>query len=495
MNNRKNIYSALLNQIILIAYGLIVPRLIICTFGSEINGLVSSITQFLSFIILLEGGLGAVVLAELYKPIEDHNVNRIKGILAACQRFFNRLSIWFIVYTIIIAIVFSVKMQGQHTWVYTSVLVFIISIITLAQYLFSITNRLFLQAEQKIYIVNNVISVSLVVNIILAIISIRVYPNIHLLKVASSISFFIQPIVFQHFIKPEYKEYRRNMTDTIELKNRWSGFGQNLAHFVNMNTDVVLITVFSTLANVSVYTVYCLAINALRMIVASIGNSYQSSLGKYIVQGNDAATKDNFLTFCNGIWALSTILYCTCLIMINPFVQLYVGKVGDADYFQPIFAAIIILANYVYCIREPYRLLILSAGKFKETNNGAVIEAILNIGISVVLIFRFGLIGVAIGTLVAMLYRMIYFIMFLRNNIIRLEIKEIIKPYLKLAAILAINYIVYFKFKIDIQSIGFFIIYGVLTLMFESAFTALFYLGPGYSIKLIKSACKKIMKK
>ena len=41
-------------------------------FGSEINGLVSSITQFLSFISLLEGGLGAVVLAELYLPIETY---------------------------------------------------------------------------------------------------------------------------------------------------------------------------------------------------------------------------------------------------------------------------------------------------------------------------------------------------------------------------------------------------------------------------------------
>lgn len=491
MNDKKNISSALLNQIVLLVYGLIVPRLIIGTFGSETNGLVSSITQFLSFITLLEGGLGAVVLAELYKPIEDNDTDRINGILAACQRFFNHLAIWFIAYTVVLAIIFSVKMSAQHSWMYTSSLVFILSIITLAQYLFSITNKLFLQAEQKIYIVNNVISISLIANILLAIISIKVFPNIHILKIASSISFFIQPIVFQRFIKPEYKGYRKVKGNAVELKNRWSGFAQNLAHFVNMNTDVALITVFSTLTNVSIYSVYCLAINALRTVVSNIGNSYQSSLGKYIAQGNENATKELFFSFCNGMWTISTIFYCTCLILINPFIKLYVGNIGDADYYQPIFAAVIIFANYIYCIREPYRLLILSAGKFKETNNGAVIEALLNIGISIVLVSRYGLIGVAVGTLIAMLYRMIYFIVFLRNNIIKLSFKEIVKPYLKLTSILLINYLVYFVYKIEISSFGLFVVYGALLFLAESVLVGLLFLGPLKCIRMAKYFFKK----
>ena len=60
MNNRKNFVSALLAQFVHIIYGLVVPRIILGSFGSNVNGLVSSINQFLSFITLLEGGLGAV---------------------------------------------------------------------------------------------------------------------------------------------------------------------------------------------------------------------------------------------------------------------------------------------------------------------------------------------------------------------------------------------------------------------------------------------------
>lgn len=93
MNKRKNLLSALLYQITHLIYGLVVPRLILGSFGSELNGMVSSITQFLSFISLLEGGLGAVVLAELYTPIEENDDNRIKGILYSCQSFLDRKSV------------------------------------------------------------------------------------------------------------------------------------------------------------------------------------------------------------------------------------------------------------------------------------------------------------------------------------------------------------------------------------------------------------------
>jgi O-antigen/teichoic acid export membrane protein len=486
MHNRKNIISALVNQIVLIAYGLIVPRIIIGTFGSGVNGLVSSITQFLSFISLLEGGLGAVVLAELYKPIEEKNTEKIKGILLSCQRFFDKLSLCFIIYTIVIAITFSFKMKQEYSWIFTSTLVAILSIITLAQYLFSITIKLYLQADQKIYIVNNVISISLIVNIMLAIISVRIYPEIHLLKIASSVSFFIQPIVFRLYIKPELRATRKQTVEVVQLKNRWSGFAQNLAHFVNMNTDVALITVFSSLVNVSIYTVYCLAINALRSIISNICNSYQSALGKYIVQGNKESLRTHFNEFCKGVWSISTIVYCTCLLLINPFVKIYIGANSDANYYQPLFAALITFASYIYCIREPYRLLILSAGKFKETNNGAIIEAVLNLVVSALLISKFGLAGVAIGTVVALLYRMIYFIVYLKNDIISLESKELIAPFFRLGILFLINYIIYWIVELNISGIVGFLIYGIIIVVIESILTGLVFLGPSQSIKLIQ---------
>lgn len=203
------------------------------------------------------------------------------------------------------------------------------------------------------------------------------------------------------------------------LKDRWSGFSQNLAHFINMNTDVVVLTLFSTLDIVSVYNVYMLAISALRGIITSIGNSYQSALGKYIAEKNKEKLNANFAKFEKVFWFLGTVSFSTCILLINPFVSLYTTGINDANYFQPGFATIIVIANMLYVLREPYRLLILAAGKFRETNFGAIIEAVLNLSISTLLVWKYGLIGVAIGTLIATIYRMLYFVRYLSWNVLK----------------------------------------------------------------------------
>ena len=73
----KNIISSLSQQIAVIICGLILPRAIIGTYGSNVNGLISSITQFLSYITLLEAGIGPVIKSVLYKPIANKEKKEI----------------------------------------------------------------------------------------------------------------------------------------------------------------------------------------------------------------------------------------------------------------------------------------------------------------------------------------------------------------------------------------------------------------------------------
>ena len=72
-NAKWNMLSSLLLQVVTAISGLILPRLIIPAFGSEVNGLIATITQFISYITLLEAGVGSVFRASLYKPLHDRN--------------------------------------------------------------------------------------------------------------------------------------------------------------------------------------------------------------------------------------------------------------------------------------------------------------------------------------------------------------------------------------------------------------------------------------
>lgn len=466
MNTKKNLVSALIYQFAVILSGLILPRLIIGTFGSDVNGLVSSMTQFLGFTSLLEGGLGAVVLAELYLPIENRDNKLIDSILSSCRNFFRRISVFFVIFTFILMLLFPVLIANGFDFYYTSSLLFIISINTLCQYLFSITYKLLLQADQKVYICNITSTITILVNLILTIIIIIIFPSIHLVKLGSSVAFLIQPIIYEHYVKKYYK-IKLNCNDEYKLENRWSGFSQNLAHFINMNTDIILLSIFVSFKEVSVYSVYMLALNALRQIISAISNSYQSNLGKYNALDNRIKVLQMFQKFESSLWFLSTILFCTCLLLINPFVKLYTLNVSDANYYRPIFAIIMTIAQFIYCGRESYRLLILSGGKFKETNFGSIMEAIINLVISVILVCFIGIEGVAIGTFVAIAYRLVYFLCYLKNNLININIINTSKLLLISLIMFIVNIGIYYLFTINITNFISFIFYGMVITLLE----------------------------
>lgn len=75
-----NMISGLILQLFTLVSGFILPKIILIYFGSEVNGLVSSLNQFLSYITLVEGGITGVIVANLYKPIVDCLAANLKKI-------------------------------------------------------------------------------------------------------------------------------------------------------------------------------------------------------------------------------------------------------------------------------------------------------------------------------------------------------------------------------------------------------------------------------
>ena len=108
MNLRKstfyNMLFSLLLQVVTMINGLIVPRLILGTFGSNINGLVSSITQFLNYISIIEGGLGSVILAALYKAVAQNDNEKVSSILVATKKFFREIGFIYIGYAVVLSL-------------------------------------------------------------------------------------------------------------------------------------------------------------------------------------------------------------------------------------------------------------------------------------------------------------------------------------------------------------------------------------------------------
>lgn len=408
-NAAKNIVVSLLLQCVVIICGFIVPRLIIESFGSDVNGLITSITQFLAYITLLESGVAPVIKAKLYKPIARNDKKTIRNILFASERFFRKIAYIFIVYVVILCVIYPlIVARDFEIWFSVSLLI-IIAVSTFAEYYFGMTYRAFLQAKQKTYVTSYIQIGTTIVNTICVVVLIKIGCGVLLVKLLSSLIFIARPLLQSWYVKRHYKLDYRNVDKGYKLTHKWDGMAQHIASVVHSNTDVVILTIFSGVAEVSVYSVYMLVVNGVKRISEALTGGIDASFGDMIAKGEDEHLKDSFGVYEFLFFTLITIIFSCTLVLVVPFVALYTSGVTDADYVRPIFAFLIVLAEFVHSIRMPYNLLTLAAGHFRETMIGAWLEAGLNIVISIVLVFRFGIVGVAIGTLVAMFIRTIEF--------------------------------------------------------------------------------------
>lgn len=78
-------------QIFAVVCWFIVPRLIISIYGSDVNGMSASITKFLSYIIILEAGVGCVVRVALSKPFAENKDVKISTSLPGIESPFENL--------------------------------------------------------------------------------------------------------------------------------------------------------------------------------------------------------------------------------------------------------------------------------------------------------------------------------------------------------------------------------------------------------------------
>ncbi|HFD2030271.1 TPA: lipopolysaccharide biosynthesis protein [Clostridium perfringens] len=422
-----NVFISLTLQIIAIICGLIVPRLIINTYGSGVNGLISSINQFLSYIVLLEAGVGGVVRAALYKPLSSNDISSVSKIIKATEKFFKKIAYIFLIYLFIIAVVFPYLVNKDFNSFFTFILILIIGISTFFQYYFGITYQILLQADQRQYVTSIIQIVTMIINTILVVILIKFGFNIQFVKLASSVIFIIRPILLSWYVNKKYNIIKNCKADNNAIKQRWDGFGHHIAFFILENTDIVIITLFMNLKEVSVYSVYFMIISNVRILTVTFSSSIEAAFGNMIAKNEKENLEKNFKIFELLSFTITTILFSSTALLILSFISLYTKGITDINYYRPIFAYIMIFAYAIYCIRVPYNSVVLAAGHYKQTRNGAFVEAMINIVLSIILVKYLGIIGVAIGTFCAMLFRTIQYAIYLSKNIIKRSIFEFVK--------------------------------------------------------------------
>lgn len=264
--------------------------------------------------------------------------------------------------------------------------------------------------------------------------------SIQIVKLTTSLIYLLQPFVIYLYVRQHYRIDKKIKYTKEPIPQKWNGIAQHVAAVILDGTDTIVLTLFATLSDVSIYSVYFLVVKGVKQLFMSMTNGITSLIGElWAKQELEELNK----TFSWTEWVIhtgTTFVFGLTAVLIVPFVRVYTLGIHDANYIQPLFAALIVAANAGHCLRLPYNIIILAAGHYKQTQRNYIVAAVINIVVSVVTVKAWGLIGVAIGTLAAMGYQTIWMAIYDSRNLIKWPFKNFMKQIFVDALTVAIGF-------------------------------------------------------
>lgn len=501
MNARRsfyNIFFGMLSQIISIALGIIIPRLVLVSLGSESNGLLSSVNQALVYLSLLEAGIGTATLQALYKPVAEEDKSSINQIMAATNIYYKRVGLYYFIATLSLAIIYPIVVKSSLSYFTIFSVILLSGLSQVINFFFQGKYRILMQVEGKNYILTNLGTIINVFTSISKIILLLLGCDIIVLQLMYFIFSLLQMIYIMKYIKKNYKWLDLSVTpnyDAISQKN--SVLIHQISGLIFQNTDVLILTVACGLKVVSVYSMYVMLFGMIGTTISTInsgvsfamGQAYNTDKKKFNILYNAFETYNMSLTFS---------LYCVATIFIIPFLKLYTAGVTDVNYFDKLLPYLFVATYLLSNGRSAAQRVIEYAGHFKLTQDRSIIESVINVIVSLVGVVKFGIYGVLLGTIAALLYRTNDMILYSSKKLLK---RSPFKTYLKWGTnlLLYITFIIIFnKVLLKISLDNYLIIIlcaGLVSIVVVSIFFIVGSLIDKESFKYCTSFMRKYIKK
>jgi O-antigen/teichoic acid export membrane protein len=390
------------------------------TYGSEINGLNSSIQQVISYMNLVEAGLALTAIQSLYNPLARKDWKSVNGILSATRSLYRKSGVVFLFVVIVVSFLYPLILNTEIRYINISMLIFVLAGGSVIEFFLNGKLRVLLMADQRSYVVNIFQSIALVLSIVLKVILINLGFNYIVVQLVGTIALLLRYVLSKYYVRHKYKEINYyDVPNNKALKNRWSVLFHQIAGLVVFNTPIIIVSIFVGLKEASVYSVYNVVFNGLLLIITMFSKSTVASFGNLITTERSSTIKSAFQKYQSVFFAFGIWIYTMSFILIESFIKLYTTGVHDANYSDMSLALLFIIVGFFNLIRVPSNTLIEASGHYKETQYRALIEALINVTASLILVQIFGIYGVLLGAITSYMYRSFDIIIYSSRKILK----------------------------------------------------------------------------
>lgn len=435
----KSTVTIAIYEVAVLVSGFVVPKIMLQFYGSATNGLVSSITQLLNYVILIEAGLTASLIYTLYKPLAKKDYQAINRIYSAGWKYYNRVGCYCygvvivaaIAYPFIIGDVPGVNRFEVAGLILTMGLASALNFWVMGKYNIIIT------ADKKTYIYNVVRIVYTV--IFMTIIALAAVCQISILwaRIVGLLGTGVQALIVVLYVKKHYPllDHHEN-PDKSALKLRGDAFAQEIASTVQLGAPQVILTFVSRdMLIVSVYSIFNIVIGGIISLISLFGTGSTAVFGELIASDDKPALRKAFSSLETMILMVATVLFSVSFVMIMPFIRVYTAGITDIAYDLPVVGFLAVLNCLVFTIQAPEKTLVRAAGLYRETRYRAIIQTLLCVVVGTVLCIWFDIYGVLIGLLVSNLYRCVDLLLFAHKYITVMSFIQTLQKWMLVLAV------------------------------------------------------------
>lgn len=443
-NSLKNILTNVIPYLVLTILGFLRLRVLLDKLGVEIYALNQLFIQIFAYISLAEAGLGTLITQLYYKHLVNNNKEKINEVYTSSTRILKNISIIMLSIGFIISFALNLLTKNSLSLIYMQI-VFMLYVFRSAMEYMMFAPRFVLIADQKAYKINLSINIYKILEILIEIAILQFYQNYAVILISSIIIRF-----FSYYIanKIAFKQYPwlHKTSSTIKISGMGSVIAHKLSGTVYNNTDILLISTFLTPLEVTIYSSYNYIIKFINDLIYMLASSITASMGNVLYKEN-LEKQFNIFEKINSIFIFLAMTLCIIVYWsINSFIKLWIG--ADKIIEQAALVLIIFTLYMIIAIR-PFLLIRDVKALYKESRTIAVLEALINIILSIILIKNFGITGGVFSTAIATLLTTdIFYPIFIYKKIFNISY---IKYFTKLILSILISIIIcYFSQYINV---------------------------------------------
>jgi hypothetical protein len=375
--------------------------------GAEFIGLTGTLNNILGYLNLSELGISACIGYFLFKPLQTGNRKEIQDILSLLGYLYRWIGgiIWagaFVV-SLFFPLIFN-KAALNLPIIYFAFYSFLGS--SLIGYFINY-RQILLSADQKNYLVAIYYQSANLVKLALQIYLAYTYKNLYVWVAIEFLFAIIGCIILNWKINKEYpwlkvdvkkgrqllKEYPEIITKTKQV------FIHKIKDFVLVKSDELFIFLFVSLKMVAFYGNYMIIISKLISLFSSITGSVGASVGNLVAEGNKPHMLKVFWEYTTIQHTIAATLSFSLYALLEPFISHWIGSEYILDH-----RILVLLVLYIYITnsRNSIDSFNYAHGLYADVWS-AWTELGINITITIVCGFQWGIIGILLGKIVSLL--------------------------------------------------------------------------------------------